>query len=72
VTRLLQAALKGIAELSETEQDAIAALILEELGDEVRWQKAFADSTDNLTRLAHEALNEFRSGETQPLDLDGP
>lgn len=49
-------------------QDAIALLILEELEDERKWQKSFAQSSNALAQLAEEALAEHRAGLTQPLD----
>lgn len=52
----------------DSSQDVIAALILEELEDEQRWQRSFAQSSPALIRLAEEALAEYRAGLTQPLD----
>lgn len=57
-----------MAQLPETDQDAIAALILEELEDERKWQQSFAQSPDALAQLAAEALAEHRAGRTLPLD----
>jgi hypothetical protein len=55
-------------QLPETEQDAIAAFILEELEDEARWDRAFSQSQDMLAKLAAEALAEDQAGKTQELD----
>jgi hypothetical protein len=55
-------------QLPETEQDAIAAFILEELEDEARWDRAFSQSQDMLVKLAAEALAEDQAGKTQELD----
>lgn len=44
-------------------------MILEELEDEVRWDATFAKSQDILTKLAGEAMAEYRAGKTQELDL---
>jgi hypothetical protein len=49
-------------------QDAIAALILEELEEERRWDESFARSPDLLARLAAEAMDEYRAGKTQELN----
>ncbi len=52
MTELLEQAIARVKQLPETEQDAIAALILEELEDEARWDRAFAKSHDTLAKLA--------------------
>jgi hypothetical protein len=67
---LLKEAYAAIAELPESDQEAIASLILEELASERRWQQAFDRSADGLAKLADEALTEYRAGQTQPLDPD--
>ncbi len=51
-------------------RDMIAAIILEELEDEVRWQEKFARSQDVLAKLAAEAMAEYQAGKTQELDVD--
>jgi len=68
MTQLLERAYAQVQQLAEPDQDAIAALILEELEDEQRWQRSFAQSSPALVRLAEEALAEYRAGLTQPLD----
>ncbi len=68
--QLLQSALDRTATLPEADQDAIAALILEELESEERWQPQFAASYDLLAKLAEEAREEHRAGKTRPLDRD--
>ena len=70
MTQLLERAYAEVEQLAEPDQDAIAALILEELEDERRWQRSFAQSPQALGRLAEEALGEHRAGLTQPLDPD--
>ncbi|MEO8380532.1 MAG: hypothetical protein ABI779_12775 [Acidobacteriota bacterium] len=68
--RLLDRAFAEAAKLPETEQDAIAALVLAELDAERKWDDLFAKSQDLLSKLAYEARAEYRSGETEPLDPD--
>ncbi len=68
MTKLLEKAFAEAARLPTTEQDAVAALILEELASEHRWAEAFAKSQDKLAALADEALAEDDRGETEPLD----
>ena len=54
--------------MPDNEQDIIATIIIEELEDEIRWEKAFADSQDLLAKLAAEAMTEYRAGKTHELD----
>ncbi len=68
MTQLLERAYAEMVRLPEADQDAIAALILEELEDERNWQASFAQSQDALARLAEEALAEHHAGRTQPLN----
>ena len=68
MTKLLEKAFAEASRLPSTEQDAVAALILEELVSERRWAEAFAKSQDKLAALADEALAEDDRGETEPLD----
>ena len=59
MTRLLEQAFAEAGQLPESEQDAFATWMLEELASEERWQKLFADSADALAVLA-----EHRQGKT--------
>jgi hypothetical protein len=68
MTVLLEKAFAEAATLSEPEQDALAAWILEEMASERRWEKAFANSHDVLRHLASEAMAEHRTGKTEVLD----
>lgn len=70
MTQLLERMLDRVHRLPEAEQDAIAAVILDELEDEARWQHAFERSQEQLTTLAQEALAEFRAGQTHELNPD--
>ena len=67
MTQLLDKALSEIAKLPASEQDAVAALVLEELASEERWSSSFAESQDLLATLAEEALAEHAAGKTTPL-----
>ena len=67
MTDLLGKALSESAKLPPAEQDAVAAILLEELASEERWAKSFAKSRDVLEKLAEEALAEHRAGLTKPL-----
>ena len=52
MTQLLEKALIAVYKLPPEKQDAIAAVILEELEDEQRWDDVFAASQDKLAQLA--------------------
>lgn len=68
MTQLLEEAFAEASKLPQQEQDALAAVILEELASERRWDQTFADSADLLAQLAHHALAEHRAGKTHRLD----
>ncbi|MGR3178051.1 MAG: hypothetical protein ACUZ8E_08355 [Candidatus Anammoxibacter sp.] len=70
MTKLLEQAVKKAKDLPDSEQDAIASIILEELEDEARWEDKFSASKDTLAKLASEAMEEEGRGETQELDPD--
>ena len=70
MTQLLEKAYSQVTQLPETEQDAVATLILDSLADEQEWNEQFARSQDALARLAQEALAEHRAGKTLPLKPD--
>ena len=65
MTKLLKEALAKLSKLSPERQDEIAALLLAEMASDARWDEAFANSQDTLERLADEALEEHRSGQTR-------
>ncbi len=54
--------------MSADEQDALAAMILEELEDEALWDATFAKSQNILAELASEAMAEYQADKTQQLD----
>ncbi len=70
MTRLLEEAFRKASELPETEQDTFAKWLLEELESEREWDRMFAESQDVLSRLADEAIEAHRKGETKPMDFD--
>jgi hypothetical protein len=70
MTKALKKAFEAASRLPDAEQDELAAAILEELEADQRWEAAFASSQDTLERLGNEALEEYRSGRTEPLDPD--
>ena len=68
MTTTLQEAFEKAAALPPERQEAIAAILLEEIAVEDRWQRSFAQSQDALSKLAAEALDEDAHGRT--LDMD--
>jgi hypothetical protein len=68
MTQLLEKAFEKASELPDEAQDDFAAFILEELQSERRWKDAFDESQDELERLADEAIDEYKAGNTQELD----
>ncbi len=69
MTQLLEKAIERASALPDNEQDAVAAVILSELEADQRWDQLFKTSQDVLGLMAREALEEYRAGETAPLDL---
>ncbi len=67
MTQLLEKALSQVAKLSASEQDAVAAILIEELASEQRWAESFAKSQELLVKLPKEALAEHAAGRTNPL-----
>ena len=60
MTNLLQQAFDRASKLSQTEQDALATWLMEELESEREWDELFAKSEDLLAKLGEEALAEHR------------
>ena len=70
MTKLLAQLFQDLAKLPEAEQDAVAAIMLDELDAEARWSAVLGASQAALETLADEALAEYRAGETTPLGFD--
>lgn len=69
MTELLERAVAEAASLSEAQQDAIAARILEEIRDEQAWDQRFAATTDEQwDKLAAMARREIEAEGSTPLD----
>jgi hypothetical protein len=66
MTHLLEKALSEVAKLPEPEQNALAAILLQEIASEQKWSDSFAKSRDALAQLAGEALAEHTVGRTKP------
>lgn len=70
MTKLLEKAFEAAAKLPPEQQDAVAALVLDEISSENRWDEAFAKSQDVLAILAKDALEAHAAGKTTPLNRD--
>ena len=68
MTALMERAINRVQALPPEEQDALAALILEEVESEKRWDELFASSQSQLAHLAEQAIAEKQAGKTKPLD----
>lgn len=67
MTQLLEEALNQVAKLPASEQDAVAAIVMEELASEQRWTESLAKSQGLLAKLAEKALADHAAGRTKPL-----
>jgi hypothetical protein len=70
MTQLLERAIGEAQKLPPSDQDAIAALILEELADDRRWDDAFAASQDRLSKLAAKVKGDIASGRVRDIGID--
>ena len=70
MTELLEQALAELEKLPASEQDAIAALILDEIRDEQRWDEAFARSQEELARLANIVREDIRADRVKDVEVD--
>lgn len=59
---MAQAIVISTGEIIPEAQDAIAALILEELDDEQRWDTTFAATQPQLAKLAEKVRQDIRAG----------
>ena len=68
MTELLEKAFAEASKLPQEAQDMLARMLLDDLAAEEKWDETFAKSQDRLTRLADEALAEYRDGKTKKLE----
>ncbi len=61
----LQDAVNKAERLSDEQQKILAKLIL----NEIEWDRSFQSSSEKLSTLANEALADYKSGKTRPLDF---
>ncbi len=70
MTQLLEKALIAVYKLPPEKQDAIAAVILEELEDDQQWGEAFAASQDKLAQLAQKVRTDIKAGHVTKMGFD--
>jgi predicted Rdx family selenoprotein len=70
MTKLLEQAVARANALPESDQNAIAQIVLDELESERRWEGLFGRAPDKLQRLADEAWAEHDAGKSHPLEPD--
>lgn len=70
MTKLLEEALRAVSQLPDAEQDALASAILAEVAGDAAWDDRFRASASELERLADDAIEEHRRGQSRPLDPD--
>lgn len=70
MSQLLDQVIEEMRKLSAPDQDAIAAVILEELADERHWDDAFARSQEQLARLAEKVRADIRTGRVKDVGMD--
>ncbi len=72
MTKLLEDAFSKARELREVEQDAIGALVLQEIASGSRWDELFSHpkSADLLSKLADHAIAQARAGSARKLDVN--
>ncbi len=67
MTALLSKAMERIANLPADMQDEIAEQLLDDLENEMRWQKTLAKPQPKLRRLAEKAIEASNKGKTKKL-----
>jgi hypothetical protein len=70
MSKLLDDAFAAVRELPIEEQDWIAACLLAEIDANRKWDELLAQPSDVIERMADEALENHRRGNTLPLDPD--
>jgi hypothetical protein len=70
MTTLLEQALAEVGKLAPEAQDAIAALLLEKIGDKQRGDATFAATQPQLAKLAEKARGDIRAGRMQKMGFD--
>lgn len=70
MTKLLEKAIAEIEKLPKKDQDSIAQIILDEIEDEKKWDKAFAKSQHKLSKIAEKVRADIKAGRTRKIGID--
>ena len=72
MSRLMEQAFQKAKQLPESDQEAIASIILQEIEAERRWEDLFSrpESADLLSRMADQALAGIQAGQARKLDIN--
>ncbi len=70
MTVLLTQAFEKAAQLPETMQEQIATQWLEDLEAELKWDQTFANTQDQLAKMADKALQEIKAGRVKKMGFD--
>ena len=70
MTRLLQQAIAELQKLPDSDQDAMASRILDELADDAKWESAFANSQKELSRIANKVRDDIHHGRVRDTGID--
>ena len=70
MTESLQRAFDAASQLPEIEQDAIATWLLTEMKSDTKWSELFGKSQGLLSKMASDALDDHRRGETRDVDMN--
>jgi hypothetical protein len=70
MTQLLQQAIAELQKLPDTDQDAMATLILAEIADEKAWDDAFGASQEKLSKMASKVRDDIRAGRVRDTGMD--
>jgi len=70
MTKLLETVITKVHSLSPDKQDFIASVILEELEDDLEWDKAFKESQPQLTKLAEKVRGDIKAGKVKKMGFD--
>ena len=68
MTMELKSVIAKLERLPEEEQKIYASVLEELLAADKKWDALFAKSSDLLASMAQEAIEEYESGETLPLE----
>lgn len=70
MTKLLERAISEAKKLPSHDQDALASILLEEMEDDAAWEKLFAHSQNQLSRLADKVRNDIRNCQVAQMGID--